>query len=420
MKEPLEFLIVKVDEVRGNIVISRRAVLEKIKNIGKEEIIKKYKIGDVVDGVVKGITDYGIFFDLDGKIDCMCHINHASWSRINHPSELFSLNQQQKLKIIDIDIPNKKISVSCKELVPDPFETKINSYSEGQIVENCEIIRVLDYGAFVKLEETLEGLVHSSHISHHTKKKGVLPKNIVSVAQRVTVKILSIEKNKRRISLSIKDCKPNPWKKFKEEYPINSNCTVVVNSHSDFAIFADIKDHELSCMCHRNDLDWDPEKQDPGLFKKGDKISAKVLEVNEEKEQVRIGLKQNLLDPFLECFKDKKEKDIITAIVLKTLGNGLEVSPDGYPHIKIVIKKNQLAADKGDQRFGRFNQGDKVDTMLQDLDLKKRKAILSMKLLEEEQNKLAIKRFGSLDSGKALPFADLSKALEKKNETKEK
>lgn len=416
MKEPQEFLIVKVDKVRGNIVISRRALLEKIQSVDKEEIIKKYKIGDVVEGVVKGITDYGIFFDLDGKIDCMCHINHASWSRINHPSELFSLNQRQKLKIIDINIPSKKISVSCKELVPDPFETKINSYSEGQIVENCEVIRVLDYGAFVRLEENLEGLVHSSMMSY--TKKDVSPKKIVSVTQRVTVKILAIEKSKRRISLSIKDCQPNPWKKFKEECPINSNCDAVVASISDFAIFADIKGYGLRGMCHRNDLDWDLEKQDLRLFKKGDQITAKVLEVDEDKEKIKIGVKQILPDP-LDYFKDKKKRDIITVIVLEALDNVLKVSPEGCP-MKILIKKNQISIEKQNQRTNRFNRGDKVDVMIQTLNLKTREIQLSIKMLEDAQNKEIISRYGSVDSGKSLPFADLSKTLKKKSKEEEK
>ena len=412
MKEPLKFMIVKCDKIRGNIVVSRRAVLENIKNASKEEVLSKFNEGDIVEGTVKGITDYGVFFDLNG-IDCMTHINECSWSRIGHPEELFTIGQKQKLKIIKIDTENKKISTSVKMLTPDPFNTKINNYKVGKIYP-AEVRKITDYGVFLSLEEGLEGLCHQSELTHI--KKNISAKKLLSLSQKIEVMIMEIDVKKRRISLSYKNTQPNPWKKFEKEFPVGSKVEGTIKNITEFALFININDFDLDGMIHYKDISYEESVEELEKYKKNDLITAKVLEHNQEK--IRLGLKQLLPDP-IDYFKDKKEKDIITVIVLETLDNGIKVKPDGCP-IKILIKKNQIAINKEDQRTNRFNKGDKVDCMLLDLDLKKRKVSLSIKILEEEQTKEAIKRYGSVDSGRSLPFAELPKTLKKKNKTKEK
>ena len=412
MKEPLKFMIVKCDKIRGNIVVSRRAVLENIKNASKDEVLSKFNEGDIVEGTVKGITDYGVFFDLNG-IDCMTHINECSWSRIGHPEELFTIGQKQKLKIIKIDTENKKISTSVKMLTPDPFNTKINNYKVGKIYP-AEVRKITDYGVFLSLEEGLEGLCHQSELTHI--KKNISAKKLLSLSQKIEVMIMEIDVKKRRISLSYKNTQPNPWKKFEKEFPVGSKVEGTIKNITEFALFININDFDLDGMIHYKDISYEESVEELEKYKKNDPITAKVLEHNQEK--IRLGLKQLLPDP-IDYFKDKKEKDIITVIVLETLDNGIKVKPDGCP-MKILIKKNQIAINKEDQRTNRFNKGDKVDCMLLDLDLKKRKVSLSIKILEEEQTKEAIKRYGSVDSGRSLPFAELPKTLKKKNKTKEK
>ena len=412
MKEPLKFMIVKCDKIRGNIVVSRRAVLENMKNASKEEVLNKFNEGDIVEGTVKGITDYGVFFDLNG-IDCMTHINECSWSRIGHPEELFTIGQKQKLKIIKIDTENKKISTSVKMLTPDPFNTKINNYKVGKIYP-AEVRKITDYGVFLSLEEGLEGLCHQSELTHI--KKNISAKKLLSLSQKIEVMIMEIDVKKRRISLSYKNTQPNPWKKFEKEFPVGSKVEGTIKNITEFALFININDFDLDGMIHYKDISYEESVEELEKYKKNDPITAKVLEHNQEK--IRLGLKQLLPDP-IDYFKDKKEKDIITVIVLETLDNGIKVKPDGCP-MKILIKKNQIAINKEDQRTNRFNKGDKVDCMLLDLDLKKRKVSLSIKMLEEEQTKEAIKRYGSVDSGRSLPFAELPKTLKKKNKTKEK
>jgi len=412
MKEPLKFMIVKCDKIRGNIVVSRRAVLENIKNASKDEVLSKFNEGDIVEGTVKGITDYGVFFDLNG-MDCMTHINECSWSRIGHPEELFTIGQKQKLKIIKIDTESKKISTSVKMLTPDPFNTKINNYKVGEIYP-AEVRKITDYGVFLSLEEGLEGLCHQSELTHI--KKNVSAKKLLSLSQKIEVMIMEIDVKKRRISLSYKNTQPDPWKKFEKEFPVGSKVGGTIKNITEFALFININDFDLDAMIHYNDISYEESVEELEKYKKNDPITAKVLEHSQKK--IRLGLKQLLPDP-IDYFKDKKKKDIITAIVLETLDNGIKVKPDGCP-IKILIKKNQIAINKEDQRTNRFNKGDRVDCMLQDLDLTKRKISLSIKMLEEEQTKEAIKRYGSVDSGRALPFADLPNTLKKKSKKEEK
>ena len=413
MDEPQKFMIVKYDKVRGNVVVSRRAILESLKNANKEEMLSKFKLGDIVEGTVKGMTDYGVFFDLNG-FDCMTHINECSWCRISHPEELFTIGQKQKLKIIKIDSETKKISTSVKVLTPDPFETKINNYEVGKIYPAI-VKKITDYGVFLSLEDGLEGLCHQSELSH--TKNNVSAKKLLSISQKIGVMIMEIDAKKRRISLSYKNTLPNPWEKFKKEFPIDSKIEGTVKNITEFALFVKIKDFDLTGMIHYKDISFGKSEEELKKFNKNDSITAKVLEIDSDKEKIRLGLKQLLPDP-LSYFKDKKKKDIITVKVLETIDTGIKVAPDGCP-VEILIKKNQIAVDKEDQRTNRFNKGDKIDCMFVSLDSKKRIVSLSIKLLEEEQNREAIKKYGSIDSGKSLPFAELPNALKQKRKKEE-
>ena len=409
-KTDQKFLIIKVDELRQNICVSRRAILEKTRNQHKEQILSKFKVGDIIEGSVKGMTPYGVFFDLDG-FDSLTHINEISWSRIGHPEELFSIGQKQKLKIISIDNESKKISTSIKALTPDPFETKVNNYKVGKTYEAI-VKKITEYGIFFSLEDGLEGLCHSSEISHI--KKNVSPKKLFSISQKVKIKIKEIDKEKRRISLSYKDTVENPWEKFKKEYPEGSTVKAKIKNITEFALFVKINNFELDGMVHYKDLTYEEKSDDLKKFNNNDEISAQVLEINQEKEKLRLGLKQLLPDPIVDYFKEKKEKQVLTVIVKETLENGIKVAPDGYLGSPFLIKKAQIAVDKEDQRVSRFNKGDKIDCMVQELDLSSRKVSLSIKMLEAESNKEAIKKYGSVDSGKSLPFANLSGVLKKK------
>ena len=413
MNEPQRFIIVKCDKIRGNVVLSRRAILENIRNASKDEIISKYNVGDVVDGSCKGMTAYGVFFDIDG-FDCMAHINELSWSRISHPDELFTIGQKQKLKIISIDKDTKKISVSIKMLSPDPFETKINNYEVGKKY-SAEVKKIMDYGIFLSLEDGLEGLCHQSELSH--SKKSQSAKKLFSHNQKIEVLIKEIDLEKRRISLSHKDTLANPWSELEAKYPVGEKINGIVKNINDFALFVGIENTELDGMVHYKDISYNESEEDLKKYKKNDKLTLKVIEIDTTKEKIRLGIKQMLPDP-LEYFKNHKKKDIITVFVKEINDLGIKVSPDGCD-LKFNIKKNQIAIDKEDQRPNRFTKGDRLDVMIQECDLQKRKVSLSIKMLEEDENKAAIKKYGSVDSGKSLPFADLPSAIKKKKETKE-
>jgi len=414
MKEPQRFLIVKCDKIRGNIVLSRRAILETMRNASKDEIISKYKVGDIVEGTCKGITAYGVFFDIDG-FDCMCHINEISWSRISHPDELFTIGQKQKLKIITIDTENKKISVSVKMLTQDPFEKNINNFKIGETY-TAKVKKIMDYGLFLSLEDGLEGLCHQSELSH--SKKNVSAKKMFTISQKIQVIIKEINLEKRRISLSHKDTIANPWKEFENKFPVFSIISGKIKNITDFGLFVSLKDCDLEGLVHYKDLSYSETESDLKNYSKNQDLKLKILEIDSEKEKIRLGLKQLMPDP-LEYFREKSKKDIITVTVKEISENAIKVSPDGCD-LKFLIRKSQIAVDKQDQRVTRFTKGDRLDVMIQECDIKKRKISLSIKMLEEEENKTAIKKYGSVDSGKSLPFADLPSALKKKKTNKEK
>ena len=396
MKVPQTFECVKLDKKRGNIVLSRRAIMEKIRDHDRDKILLKIKEGDIVQGTVKNITEWGAFIDFDG-VDSLLHITDLSWSRINKPSELLSIGQSLKVKIIKIDPTTKKISVGVKQLTEDPYVKVINNYEIGKNY-SAIITNVQDYGCFAKLEDGLEGLIHQSELSW--TKKNIHPGKILSTSQKVNVQILEKDTEKRRLSLSYKKTLMNPWDKFIKDHKIGSEIEGIVKNITDYALFVSIKDSELDGMIHYKDLSWSEKETNLKNYQKNQLIKVKILEINQEKEKIRLGIKQLEKDPF-EFFENKNVSDVITAVVESSAKNGVQVYV-GNKNTLHTIKKNQLAKEPENQRQSRFNKGDKIDAMITELNKEKKLVTLSIKALEEKQTKEAVKKYGSKDSGGVL------------------
>ena len=396
MKVPQTFECVKLDKKRGNIVLSRRSIMEKIRDKDKNKILSKLKEGEIVQGIVKNLTDWGAFIDLNGA-DSLLHITDISWSRINKPSELLSIGQSIKVKITKIEPIEKKISVSIKHLTEDPYTKIINKYEVGKKYK-ATVTKVQDYGCFAKLEDGLEGLIHQSELSW--SKKNVHPGKILSTSQEIEVEFLEKDTEKRRLSLSYKNTLPNPWVKFNEDHKVGDIFEGLIKNVTDFGLFVSIKNSELDGLIHYKDLSWSEKESELEKFKKNQSIKFKILEINQENEKIRLGIKQIESDPF-EFFMTKKISDIITVSVDNSSQSGINVSV-GNKNLSILIKKNQLAKDVENQRPSRFVKGDKLDVIITELDKDKRKVSLSIKALEEKQTKEAVKRYGSKDSGGVL------------------
>jgi small subunit ribosomal protein S1 len=411
MKTPQTFECVKLDKKRGNIVLSRRAVIEKIRNKDKNKIISKLKEGDIVQGIVKNLTDWGVFIDLNG-VDALLHITDISWSRINKPSELLSLGQSIKVKITKIEPVKLKISVSIKHLTKDPYATTINKYEIGKIYP-ATITKVQDYGCFAKLEDGLEGLIHQSELSW--TKKNIHPGKILSTSQKVNVQLLEKDVEKKRLSLSYKNTLVNPWKKFSEDFKVGDQSEGSIKNITDYGLFVSIKNTELDGLIHYKDLSWSENDSELEKYKKNQLIKFKILEINKKEEKIRLGIKQLADDPF-EFFMNKNVSDIVTGTVQNSAQNGIYLQL-GKKNLSILIKKNQLAKELENQRPSRFVKGDKLDALISELDKEKRKVSLSIKALEEMQTKEAVKKYGSKDSGGVLGEI-LGPLLVKKNKKK--
>ena len=411
MRVPLTFECVKLDKKRGNIVLSRRSILEKIRDKDKDKIISKIKEGSVVQGIVKNLTEWGVFVDLNG-VDALLHITDISWSRINKPSELLSIGQSVKVKVTKIESKTKKISVSVKHLTEDPYSKIINKYEIGHTYE-AVITKVQDYGCFAKLEEGLEGLIHQSELSW--TKKNVHPGKVLSTSQKIKVMLLEKDIEKRRLSLSYKKTLTNPWKKFAQDHKAGDEFEGIIKNITDYALFVSITNTELDGMIHYKDLSWSEKDSELEKYKKNQQIKFKILEINQENEKIRLGIKQLVNDPF-KFFMNKNLSDIVTVVVDSSSQNGIYVQV-GKGNLSILIKKNQLAKEIENQRPSRFVKGDKLDAIITELDKEKREISLSIKALEEKQAKEAVKKYGSKDSGGVLGEI-LGPLLKKK--TKEK
>jgi len=407
MNVPQKFLCVKLDNVRGNIVVSRKAVLTKSRDKELVNILSKIKEGDIVTAQVKSILDWGAFLDVMGA-DALLHVTDLSYSRVNKPSDLLSIGDNIKCKVIKLDPETKRISLGVKQLHPDPFENLEKKYEVGKIYDGV-VSKVVDYGAFIKLvgsdgkvEEGLEGLCHQSTLSH--TKKNIQPSKVLSSSQKVKVKILELDKTKRRISMSYKDTMENPWDSFIKNYPISSVVKGKIKNVAEFGLFVSIENSELTGLIHWKDISFNETEENLKKFKKNDPIKAKLVMIDRDKETIRLSLRQlNEKDPF-EFFAKKENKEIITVTVREVLKNGIKVSVGNDKNLLLTIPKKHLSADPASCRPEIFQVGNRTDCMIVDLEKEKRKVNLSIKELEIHNEKIAIEKYGKdgTSSGRVL------------------
>jgi small subunit ribosomal protein S1 len=416
MGTPQPFQILKMDRARGNIVVSRRAVLEESRAEARNELVANLKEGQVLTGVVKNITDYGAFVDLGG-VDGLLHVTDIAWRRINHPSEALSIGQTVKVQVIRFNPETQRISLGMKQLEADPWEGVAEKYPVGTKFTG-RVTNITDYGAFVELEPGIEGLVHVSEMSW--TKKNVHPGKIVSTSQEVEVMVLDVDPVKRRISLGLKQCLDNPWTSFIDKYPVGTELQGDVKNITEFGLFVGLPG-EIDGMVHLSDLSWDkPGEEAVQAFKKGDSVKVKVLDVDVEKERISLGIKQLQKDTFAEAANTLKKGSVVTCTVTAVVDGGIEVSvQDG---LSGFIKKVDLSRERSEQRPDRFAVGEKVDAKIIQIDPKSRRVTLSIKAREVEEDKQAMAEFGSSDSGASLGDilgAALNKAKKGKKDDEE-
>ncbi len=395
MNQPQPFQILKMDRRRGNIVVSRRAVLEERRAEERSSLVASLQEKQIVEGVVKNITDYGAFVDLGG-VDGLLHVTDIAWRRVSHPTEVLSVGQTVNVQIIKINHETQRISLGMKQLQTDPWEGVGAKYPTGVRFKG-KVTNVTDYGAFVELEPGVEGLVHVSEMSW--VKKNVAPSKIVQPGQDVEVQVLEVDSNKRRISLGLKQCMDNPWQAFSSAHPVGSTIEGEVKSITEFGLFIGL-DNDIDGMVHLSDLSWDkPGEQAIAEYQKGQMVQAKVLDVDAEKERVSLGIKQLAGDP-MDKVGPIKKGDVVTVTVSEVNDGGIEVTlADG---VKSFIRRSDLSRDRNDQRPERFGVGDKVDALITSIDKASRKIALSIKAREVAEEKEAVAQYGSSDSGASL------------------
>ena len=400
MGVPQPFEILKMDRRRGNIVVSRRTVLEESRAEQRHEIVANLEEGQVIEGVVKNITDYGAFVDLGG-IDGLLHVTDIAWRRVNHPTEVLNIGQTVRVKIIKINHETHRISLGMKQLLEDPWQGIEAKYPLNARLHG-RVTNITDYGAFVELEPGIEGLVHVSEMSW--TKKNVHPGKIVSTSQEVDVQVLEVDSVKRRISLGLKQTLQNPWEAFAQKHPVGTEVEGEVKNKTEFGLFIGL-DGDVDGMVHLSDLDWKrPGEQVIEEYKKGDMVKAQVLDVDVEKERISLGIKQLGGDPFaqkVEGEADLRKGAVVTCEINEVKEGGLEVTIVGTD-MTAFIKRNELARDRADQRPERFAVGEKVDGRITIFDRKARKVSVSIKALEMAEEKEAIATYGSADSGASL------------------
>jgi small subunit ribosomal protein S1 len=402
------FQILKMDRRRGNIVVSRRAIMEETRAEQRSELVQNLAESQIVDGVVKNITDYGAFVDLGG-IDGLLHVTDIAWKRVNHPSDVLTVGQTVKVQIIRINPETQRISLGMKQLDKDPWDIVIERYSVGSKVKG-KVTNITDYGAFVELEDGIEGLVHVSEMSW--TKKNVHPGKILSTSEEVEVQVLEIDASKRRISLGLKQVQNNPWESFASTHPKGSIVEGEVKNTTEFGLFIGL-DGDVDGMVHLSDIDWKrPGEEAIKDFKKGDMVKAVVLDVDREKERISLGIKQLSGDP-IKSAGPMKKGDKVTCEVMKVEDGGLEVQIAGTD-LSAYAKRADLARDRGEQRPERFAVGEKFDAIITLFDQKARKVNVSIKALEISDEREAVAQYGSTDSGASL--GDILQAAMKKKE----
>ncbi|MEL6961600.1 MAG: 30S ribosomal protein S1 [Pseudomonadota bacterium] len=390
------FQILKMDRRRGNIVVSRRAVLEESRAEQRNELLATLSEGQILSGVVKNITDYGAFVDLGG-LDGLLHVTDISWRRVNHPTEVLSVGQTVQVQVIRFNRETQRISLGMKQLEADPWEGVDVKYPVSTKFIG-RVTNITDYGAFVELEPGVEGLVHVSEMSW--TKKNVHPGKIVSTSQEVEVMVLEVDPDKRRISLGLKQCMDNPWDSFKDKFPVGTEVEGEIKNITEFGLFIGL-DQDIDGMVHLSDLDWEKSGEDAvGDYNRGDMVKAVVLDIDIEKERISLGIKQLTDDPFKGATSGVKKGDRVTCTVTEVTTGGLEVATsDGAPGF---IRKAELARDRGEQRPDRFAVGEKLDARVTNIDSNNRRLTLSVKALEIADEKQAMAEYGSSDSGASL------------------
>src|SRR3954469_996844 len=396
MGSPQPFQILKMDRARGNIVVSRRAVLEETRAEQRSELIQGLKEGMILDGVVKNITDYGAFVDLGG-VDGLLHVTDIAWRRINHPSEALTIGQPVKVQVIRFNPETQRISLGMKQLMADPWDGVAIKYPVNAKFSG-RVTNITDYGAFVELEPGVEGLVHVSEMSW--TKKNVHPGKIVATSQEVDVMILDVDEPKRRISLGLKQAQGNPWEVFLEAHPPGTEVEGEIRNITEFGLFIGIGP-DIDGMVHMSDISWDEQgEQAMARYNKGDVVKAKVLDVDVEKERIPLGIKQLQADPAAEVLDRVRKGDIVTCVVTQVQANGIEVKVEDV--LTGFIRRAELARDRGDQRPDKFAVGEKVDAKVVAVDRAARRLSLTIKGKEIEEEREAMKEYGSTDSGASL------------------
>ncbi len=396
MNTPQPFQILKMDRKRGNIVVSRRAILEESRAEARNELVSNISEGQILTGTVKNITDYGAFIDLGG-IDGLLHVTDVSWKRVNHPSEVLSVGQQVKVQVIRFNQENGRISLGMKQLEQDPWAAVQAKYPTGTKLKG-RVTNIADYGAFVEIEAGVEGLVHVSEMSW--TKKNVHPSKILSTSQEVEVMVLDMDLAKRRISLGLKQCMANPWDQIKEQFPTGAEFEGEVKNVADFGLFIGLIG-DVDGLVHANDIDWNATGEEAlKNYKKGDKVKVKVLDIDPEKERVALGIKQLTGDPFEGALSKLKKGDVVTCTITSIVDAGLEVTV--VEGVTGFIRKGDLSRDRSEQRSDRFAVGEKIDAKITGIEKATRKVALSVKAREIDEEKQAMEEYGSTDSGARL------------------
>ena len=413
MGTPQPFQILKMDRRRGNIVVSRRAVLEDSRAEARTELVANLEEGQVLQGIIKNITDYGAFVDLGG-VDGLLHVTDISWKRINHPSEALQIGESVQVKVIKFNEETQRISLGIKQLTEDPWLKVFERFPIGSKMTGI-VTNITDYGSFVELEDGIEGLVHVTEMSW--TKKNVHPGKIVSTSEKVEVMVLEIDVQKRRISLGIKQCIDNPWEKYKSENKIGANIEREIRNITEFGLFVGLSE-DIDGLVHLSDISWDGNGDEIIKdFSKGTSVKAKILDIDVEKERVSLGIKQLTEDVTSTELGNLSKGSIVTCTVSSISENGLDVSVGD--NINGFIKRNDLARERTDQKTERFGVGDKIDAMITNIDKKLRKITLSIKAKEIEEEKKVMEEYGSSDSGASLGDI-LGAALAKKDEDSSK
>lgn len=411
------FQILKMDRVRSNIVVSRRSVMEESRAEARSEFVATLEEGQIVNGVVKNITDYGAFVDLGG-VDGLLHVTDISWKRVNHPADVLHIGQSLTVKIIRFNRETQRISLGLKQLETDPWESVAAHFSVGTRVKG-RVTNVTDYGAFVELMDGVEGLIHVSEMSW--SKKNISPGKLVSTSQEIEVIVLDVDAGKRRISLGLKQCFENPWTKILELYPVGTEFKGEVKNITEFGLFIGMLD-DIDGMVHLSDLSWHKSGEEAlADYQKGAKVQVKVLDIDPEKERISLGVKQLTPDPYESKFSELKKGMVATCEVTAILDTGIEVSLAGGI-FSGFIRKAELSRERSEQRSSRFAIGEKVDAKILILDRASHKVTLSIKAREVDEDRQAMASYGSSDSGASLGDilgAAISKAKDKKEKEKE-